>query len=106
MPSDVERWSRDAQLSGGAPLINLDSYEVTIIPSERGAQYPISIPLKTSKDASYSTWFTDLSGGRTEYIITVACIIGKSRMKGAMLATTLVPHGPRKPRNGNPNDLT
>ena len=30
----------------------------------------------------YSTWFLDLNGGRTEYVITIACMIGKSRMKG------------------------
>ena len=33
----------------------------------------------------YSTWFLDLNGGRTEYVITIACMIGKSRMKGYYL---------------------
>ena len=51
-------------------------------------------------DSSYSTWFFDLNGGRTEYVITIACMIGKSRMKGEKVVTTLVPYGPEKPRSG------
>ena len=35
------------------------------------------------------------------YIVTIACVIGKSRMKGARVVTTLLPHGPEKPRGGS-----
>lgn len=49
---------------------------------------------------SYHTWFYDLAGGRTEYVVTIACMIGKSRMKGEKVVTTLVPYGPEKPRAG------
>ena len=48
----------------------------------------------------YSTWFYDLSGGKTEYVLTIACMIGKSRMKGEKVVTSLVPYGPEKPRSG------
>lgn len=48
----------------------------------------------------YSTWFLDLNGGRTEYVITIACMIGKSRMKGEKVVTNLVPYGAEKPRTG------
>ena len=40
---------------------------------------------KTMKSAAkfdeptYHTWFYDLHGGRTEYVITIACMIGKFR---------------------------
>ena len=33
--------------------------------------------------------------------MTIACVIGKSRMKGARVVTTLLPHGPEKPRGGS-----
>ena len=48
----------------------------------------------------FSTWFYDLGGGRTEYVITIACTVGKSRMKGEKVVTNLVPYGPEKPRGG------
>ena len=39
-----------------------------------------------------------ISGGKTEYIVTIACVIGKSRMKGARVVTNLLPYGAEKPR--------
>ncbi len=33
-------------------------------------------------------------------MITIACMIGKSRMKGEKVVTNLVPYGPEKPRSG------
>ena len=47
-----------------------------------------------------STWFFDLNGGRTEYVITIACIVGRSRMKGAKIVRNLIPYGPEKSRSG------
>jgi hypothetical protein len=32
--------------------------------------------------------------------VTIACVIGKSRMKGERIVTTLLPYGPEKPRAG------
>ena len=39
---------------------------------------------KKDKDSGgyYSAWFFDLTGGKTEYVVTIATVIGKSRMKG------------------------
>ena len=48
----------------------------------------------------YSQWFLDLHGGKTEYIITIATMIGKSRMKGEKIITSLIPYGAEKPRSG------
>ena len=39
-------------------------------------------------------------GGRTEYVITIACMIGKSRMKGDRVVTPLIPYGAEKPSAG------
>ena len=48
----------------------------------------------------YQQWFYDLNGGRTEYAITIATMIGKSRMKGEKVVTNLKPYGAEKPRSG------
>ena len=48
----------------------------------------------------YCSWFYDLEGGKTEYVITIASVIGKSRMKGEKVVTNLVPYGPERPKNG------
>lgn len=53
----------------------------------------------------HSTWFFDLNGGRTEYVITIACLVGKSRMKGEKIVTNLVPYGAEKPRSGMVKDM-
>ena len=57
---------------------------------------------KKDKDSGgyYSAWFFDLTGGKTEYVVTIATVIGKSRMKGERIVTTLLPYGPEKPRAG------
>ena len=57
---------------------------------------------KKDKDSSgiYNAWFFDLQGGKTEYVITIATVIGKSRMKGERIVTTMLPYGPEKPRAG------
>ena len=47
-----------------------------------------------------SAWFYDLAGGTTEYVVTIASIVGKSRMKGEKLITYLLPYGAEKPRGG------
>ena len=41
-----------------------------------------------------------LKGGQTSYVITIACIIGKTRLKGTKLITKLRPRPPKKPARG------
>ena len=48
----------------------------------------------------YDAWFFDLNGGRTEYVITISVMIGKSRMKGHKIVAYLLPYGAEKPRSG------
>lgn len=54
----------------------------------------------TLSNLLFSAWFFDLAGGTTEYVVTIASIIGKSRMKGEKLITHLLPYGAEKPRGG------
>jgi hypothetical protein len=68
------------------------SPDVESNPDENLPDYVRQIP--------YGTWFFDLNGGRTEYVITIACMIGKSRMKGEKIVTHLLPYGPEKPAMG------
>ncbi len=127
-PSDIERWLQTGKKIGRSqrrPLI-IDSYEVTIFPAE-SVNHAYTKPAKLTlaglnKDGTmtnrkqidpetalvpdkedeepYSHWFLDLNGGRTEYVVTIATMIGKSRMKGEKVVTNLVPYGPEKPRSG------
>ncbi len=83
----------------------IDSYEVTIFPAEsvKNTQtLPAATDLTSSQGESYTyeTWFYDLLGGKIEYVVTIACMIGKSRMKGEKVVTTLMPYGPEKPHSG------
>ena len=107
-PADLEKWMRDEgrQIPRGQKPINLESYEVTIFPTET-VNHTRTLPVKRATgyehedDADdYSAWFFDLDGGKTEYTITIACVIGRSRMKGYKEVTNLVPYGPERPRNG------
>ena len=106
-PADIEKWMRDEGrvVPRGQKPINLESYEVTIFPTET-SKNTATLPAKKTgyehgDDAEdYSTWFYDLEGGKTEYVITIACVIGKSRMKGEKVVTNLVPYGPERPKNG------
>ena len=94
--ASLESWLETNQHKG----ISIDSYDVTIFPSE---SIKSSVSKSTGeKDSAgcYSTTFQDLQGGKTEYIVTIACVIGKSRMKGERIVTTLPPYGPEKPRGG------
>jgi hypothetical protein len=103
IPADIERWMRDEgrKKYRSSNPIDLESYEVTIFPAET-MHNTINILAKKDDDETdnYYTWFYDLVGGKTEYVITIACIIGKSRMKGEKVVTNLVPYGAERPRNG------
>ncbi len=107
-PADIERWLHTGDSSGvrSHRSIGIDSYEVTIFPAE-SVKHSQTLPAWRGGDSrlrdglsSYSTWFYDLIGGRTEYVVTIAIMIGKSRMKGEKVVTNLVPYGPDKPRTG------
>ena len=73
-------------------------FQVTIFPAET-VKNSQTLPAKwiteknpnraNSAGPKYNTWFYDLQGGRTEYVITIACMIGKSRMKGTVTTTKL-----------------
>ena len=56
--------------------------------------------MKATFELPWSTevWGTFNLGGRTEYIVTIACVIGRSRMKGERIVTNLLPYAPVKPR--------
>ena len=96
-PAPLEAWLQQNSHKG----ITIGQYDVTIFPAE--SLHNSVTKYKRDKDPQsglYSAWFFDLSGGRTEYVVTVACVIGQSRMKGERLVTTLLPYGPGKPRAG------
>jgi hypothetical protein len=69
---------------------------VTLFPAETANNTCTVSPNR----AEYRHSFVDLVGGRTEYVLTIACMIGKSRMKGAKHVANLVPYGPERPSNG------
>ena len=100
----IEKW-----LNENIPGIYIDSYDVTIFPAESSKNSITKQPKSVDdleNDDHYSAWFVDLNGGKTEYIITIACVIGKSRMKGERIVTTLLPYGPEKPRAGMVKNVT
>ena len=124
-PADIEKWSCSSFSRKRNRSIEIDSYEVTIFPAEKvKSTQTIPSHAKTKSfrfkvgsmslagngdnlveegeinSLPYDTWFYDLDGGRTEYVITIACMIGKSRMKGEKVVTNLVPYGPERPRAG------
>ena len=94
----IEKW-----LKSNINNLFVDSYDVTIFPAET-SRHTITKMAKQEEDLEnddyYSAVFNDLNGGKTEYIITIACVIGKSRMKGQRIITTLLPLGPETPRTG------
>lgn len=100
-PADIERWlTSGTKHTRTQKSIDIDSYEVTIFPAETVNNTQNVSARGTRRKPTYSVWFFDLVGGRTEYVITIACMIGKSRMKGEKVVTTLMPFGPEKPRTG------
>lgn len=96
-PAGLETWLINNHHKG----IEIDSYDVTIFPAETVNNSKTLKPMnKDKRTGKYTAWFFDLQGGKTEYVITIACMIGKSRMKGERIVTTLLPYGPEKPRGG------
>lgn len=96
-PAILELWLEGHSHKG----IHVDSYDVTIFPTETVDHTKTLVPKqKNTETGNYTAWFFDLEGGKTEYVITIACVIGKSRMKGERIVTTLLPYGAVKPRSG------
>ena len=94
----IEKW-----LVTNINNLMVDSYDVTIFPAET-SRHTITKMAKGEEDLVnddyYSAVFDDLNGGKVEYIVTIACVIGKSRMKGQRIITTLLPFGPEASRAG------
>ena len=101
-PASLENWLEENSHKG----IIVDSYDVTIFPAESVNNSVTKLKEEIDKDGNYSAWFFDLQGGKTEYVVTIACVIGKSRMKGERIVTTLLPYGPEKPRAGVVKSIT
>ena len=96
-PASLELWLEGNSHKG----IHVDSYDVTIFPTETVDHTKTLVPKqKNTESGNYTAWFFDLEGGKTEYVVTIACVIGKSRMKGERIVTTLLPYGAVKPRSG------
>jgi len=102
--ASIEKW-----LNTNIDGLVIDSYDVTIYPAET-SNNSVTLKAKTvddlENDDPYRASFLDLNGGKTEYIITIVCVIGKSRMKGIRIVTTLLPYGPEKPRSGMIKDVS
>ena len=113
-PCAIEKWLQTGKKSGKHKSIEIENYEVTIYPADT-SRHTKSIDAKCSRKSSdldleeaagdsntslYECWFHDLNGGKTEYVITISVMIGKSRMKGEKVVTNLKPYGAEKPRSG------
>ena len=95
-PASIEHWLEKHNHKG----IKVESYDVTIFPRESINTSVTKVKDDKDSEGNYSAWFYDLQGGRTEYIVTIACVIGRSRMKGEQVVTTLLPYGPERPPGG------
>ena len=98
-PAEIERWLQRNSYKD----ISVDSYDVTIYPAE-SFQNKLTkegqLRSQLSPDWSYQAEFTDLQGGTTEYVVTIATVIGKSRMRGERIVTYLAPSGPEEHPDG------
>ncbi|TRY63902.1 hypothetical protein TCAL_14320 [Tigriopus californicus] len=96
--AEIDHWLKNRKKSSSwMRNVTIDSYEVTIFPAETVNH---SQTISSNTGSIYAACFRDLSGGKTEYVITIACKVGSSRMKGEKVVTHLAPRGPEKPRNG------
>ena len=59
---------------------------MSIFPREAVNNSVVKLKEDRDRDGQYSAWFTDLEGGRTEYVITIACVVGRSRLAGRRVA--------------------
>jgi hypothetical protein len=92
--------------------ISIDNYQVTVLERAEKTEKikaKLEIPAKlsnskyyNSNNKKYSVDFDNdnLEGGKNEYIVTIAAVIGESRMKGERMEKYLLPYGPKQPRKG------
>ena len=78
-PASIETWLEENDHKG----LQVECYVVTIFPKESiNTSFVTKIKEDRDKEGNYSAWFYDLQGGKTEYVLTIACVLGRSRMKG------------------------
>ena len=78
-PASIETWLEENDHKG----LQVEFYVVTIFPKESiNTSFVTKIKEDRDKEGNYSAWFYDLQGGKTEYVLTIACVLGRSRMKG------------------------
>jgi hypothetical protein len=101
-PSHIERWLRTGKRSTHTQrILDIKRYEVAIFPAESVVSVFNKLVSVGAKPEKYEHVFSDLNGGRTEYIITIACVIGMSKMKCVKIVTPVMPYGPVLPRSGS-----
>ena len=71
-PASLEKWLEENSHEGLA----VNSYDVTIFPAESVNNSITKSKHEKDANGKYSAWFFDLNGGRTEYVVTIACVIG------------------------------
>ena len=76
-PASIETWLEEHDHKG----LQVECYDVTIFPRESINTSVTKIKEDRDRDGNYSAWFYDLQGGKTEYVVTIACVLGRSRMK-------------------------
>ena len=70
--------------------LEVQKYVITIYPTDKHRTYEVAANL------DYHEYkFTDLSGGKNEYIVTISAIIGDAKMKGVTTTRHLPPFPPQ-----------
>ena len=70
--------------------IMIQKYVVTIFPSSNSNMITV-----LAGDAEHEVEFSDLTGGKREYVVTISAIIGDAKMKGVSRKTFLPPFPPQ-----------
>ena len=86
--------------------MQVNAYAVSIFPQESLKTLVTKTKEDKDSDGGYSASFHDLHGGKTEYVVTISCVIGRSRMKGEQILSFLLPYGPEVPRQGLFTNIT
>ena len=89
-PASIETWLEENDHKG----LQVEFYVVTIFPKESiNTSFVTKIKEDRDKEGNYSAWFYDLQGGKTEYVLTIACGLGRSRMKGEQVRNNYLEQG-------------
>ena len=84
-----------------AKQIMIQKYVVTIFPSATS-----NMITKEAGEGQHEAEFTDLIGGKREYVVTISAIIGDAKMKGVSHTTFLPPHPPQNLAYAHLEDTT